>query len=88
MSARFSPRRRDVKVRPCAYCGGEAAQTFCQACYSLVDGLTKSSMRNLFTLGSPRLAIRRVVDALDALHAAGVPVPAKKTRSEESEVEV
>lgn len=67
-----------LKTRPCANCGEPSGNAFCQRCYSLVDGHTKRSMRNLFTLGSPKLALRRVLDKLDELRAGGVPVPERK----------
>jgi hypothetical protein len=69
------PFHRGKRARPCANCGAHCQRVFCEPCYRLVDGGTKQSFRNLCAIGEPKLAIRRVLDTLDALREGGVPVP-------------
>lgn len=69
----------DGKLRPCAHCGAASANVFCQTCYGPVDGGVKKSFGILMKLGSPKLAIQRVLDCLDGLRKAGVPLPDKIT---------
>lgn len=60
------------KMRPCAFCADEQLHVFCDACWSLLDGRSKRSFRNLRLLGATKLAITNACATLEKLKASGV----------------
>jgi hypothetical protein len=72
VSAAFFQPPGPKQMRKCAFCDAETERVFCGDCWSVVDGRTKRSFRNLMMLRAPKAAVQGVIDVLGALQVSGI----------------